>query len=175
MNTNSNRHQFQEVLENYLGCPDPSQLKSYKSAFESIAVSESLSHDLTNALEQDVRSTYFKAAISIAEAMASIRKGHHSWAVIKLYYASFYLVRVAYAVRGYGIFRCGTLYTLHVSKTSQPIKRAGKGDHKVILNAFIKDYESSELLLSNKNTRRAYIRMDDGKKRNRKLQGCDIR
>ncbi|MBB3589378.1 hypothetical protein [Sphingomonas sp. BK481] len=150
MNTSSNRHQFQEVIERYLGCPDPSQLKSYKSTFEAMSVSDALSSDLTRALKQDVRSTYYKAAISIAEAMVSIRKGYHSWAVIKLYYASFYLVRVAYAVRGYGIFRCGTLYTLHVSRNSQPIKRSGKGDHKVILNAFIKDYEGSEILLSNK-------------------------
>ncbi|MGV1769962.1 hypothetical protein ACQZ6B_07285 [Agrobacterium vitis] len=150
MNTSSNRHRFQEVLETHLECPDPSQLKSYKSTFEALAVDDDLSSNLTRALKQDASSTYYKAALSIAEAMASINRGYQSWAVIKLYYASFYLIRLAFAFRGHGIFRCGTLYTLKVSQGSHPVKRSGKGDHKVILDAFIKDYGDFEEILSNK-------------------------
>ncbi|WP_156911961.1 hypothetical protein [Kaistia adipata] len=150
MNTSSSRHRFQEVLENHLGCPEPSQLKSFRPAFEALIVDDNLSGELSHALVQDASSTYFKAALSMVEAMVSIHRGYHSWAVVKLYYASFYLVRLAFAVRRHGIFRCGTLYTLNTSRGSKPTKRPGKGDHKVILDAFIKDYESSEGILSNK-------------------------
>lgn len=150
MNMSSNRHRFQEVLENHLGCPDPSQLKSYKPAFEAVVVDDDLSGKLTRALALDAGSTYYKAALSLVEAMTSIHRGYHSWAVVKLYYASFYLVRFAFAVRSVGIFRCATLYTLSTIQGSKAVRRSGKGDHKTILDAFIKDYENTEKLLSNK-------------------------
>lgn len=151
MNTSSNRYRFQEVLEHYLGCHDPTLIGSYKIKFENVRVTKELEHDLECAIEQDACSIFYKASLSIADAVASIYRGYYSWAVVKLYYATFYLVRLAFAVRGYGVFRCSSIYTLKASQGAIPQKRQnGKGDHKILINAFIDDYSRSEPILSNK-------------------------
>lgn len=149
MNMSSNRHRFQEVMEKHLGCSDPAKLPTYKAKLEAVIVDAQLSSELLDALKIDAPSTYFKAVLSLVEAIVSIKRGHHSWAIVKLYYSCFYLVRFAFAIRSIGVVRCKKIYTLSSVVNSAPIHRSGKGDHKVLIGAFVSEYSKTEKILSN--------------------------
>jgi hypothetical protein len=114
---------------------------------------------LTQAAEVDASGTFFKALLSIVEAMEGLTRGGYSWAVVKLYYAVFYLLRCKMTAMGHVFFKCaGTIYSVELKKNAVPIERSkGKfagsdirGDHKTILATYIAHLSAGDILLTNK-------------------------
>ena len=93
----SDRFKVQVAIEKEIGCSDPSQLTAQKGHFkqkiQAITVTGNLLSSLELAAAADASDTYFKALLSIAEALDGIARGTHSWAIVKLYYSVFYLLR----------------------------------------------------------------------------------
>ncbi|MFT0182920.1 hypothetical protein ACMSIO_21105 [Pseudomonas benzopyrenica] len=157
MNTNSKRYELQQLMEGWIGCTDPANLSNYRSQFEQHTLTLEMRNEMNNALISDGASIFYKGAHTFADAIAAASKGYQSWAIIKLYYSSFYLLRALFAARGYGIVKCKGIYTLKSEIGATPVKRDGqthkgektRGDHKTTIYIFEKEMGNGELLLSN--------------------------
>ncbi|MBX8552306.1 hypothetical protein K5D68_22130 [Pseudomonas cichorii] len=157
MNINSKRFQLQELMEGWIGCSDPDKLSNYKEQFESHVLTAEMRYAMNNALVEDGASLFYKGAHTFADALTAASKGYQSWAIIKLYYSVFYLLRALFAARGYGVVKCKGIYTLKSETGASPIKRDGqthkgektRGDHKTTIYIFEKEMGVGELLLSN--------------------------
>ncbi|WP_157645530.1 hypothetical protein [Burkholderia ubonensis] len=155
--TSSDRFQVQQLIELELGCSNPEDLKSYKGTFEALTVSDALHAKLVQASSADATGLYFKAILSISEAILAVSKGYHSWSLVKLYYAAFYLTRCIFAARSIAMVKCAGIYTLKVDVGASPEKRDKgkfrgqdiKGDHKTVLATYIKDVGATDRILSN--------------------------
>lgn len=159
----SDRFQVQIEIEKIIGCRDPSQLGVQKTYFKGeiakISISDSQLSALIPAAKVDASGTFFKALLSIVEALEGLTRGGHSWAVVKLYYSAFYLLRCKMAAMGHVFFKCaGTIYSVELKKKAIPIERSkGKfagsdvrGDHKTILATYIAHLGARDVLLTNK-------------------------
>jgi hypothetical protein len=158
MTINSERFKLQQLVELSIGCTNHKELSQYKVALECFTVSQNHLADFKNALKEDSGNTLYKGVLSLLEALNSISNGHQSWAIVKLYYASFYFLRVLFGARGFGMIKCkGEIYTLKIEPGQKPIKQTGKkfnkqdtrGDHKTTIYIFEKVIGIDDLLLSN--------------------------
>lgn len=145
-------------MEQAIGCNDHTKLSSYKQKFETHKLAAHELQSFRQALTDDAIDTYFKGAISLLEAITSINKGYQSWAIVKLYYSTFYFLRTFFASRDLGIVKCSSsIYTLSISAGASVVRRTGvkhrnqdvRGDHKTTFYIFEKDFGQSELILSN--------------------------
>ncbi|MDN2607100.1 hypothetical protein OB917_29060, partial [Klebsiella variicola] len=82
-------------------------LGQYKDRIDSIQLSASKLSDLKNAIRTDSTDVFYKASVSFLESLYSLRRGHSSWAIIKLYYSIFYSLRAFLLLEGYSIFKNG--------------------------------------------------------------------
>lgn len=131
----------------------------FKGEIAKISISESQLSALTPAAKVDASGTFFKALLSIVEALEGLTRGGHSWAVVKLYYSAFYLLRCKMTAMGHVFFKCaGTIYSVELKKNAIPVERSkGKfagsdvrGDHKTILATYIVHLGTHDILLTNK-------------------------
>lgn len=159
----SDRFQVQVEIERIIGCSDPSQLGTQKTHFKGkiaqISISESHLSVLNPAAKVDASGTFFKALLSIVEALEGLARGAHSWAVVKLYYSVFYLMRCKMSAVGHIFFKCaGTIYSVELKEGAVPTERskgvfAGsqvRGDHKTILATYVGHLGVRDILLTNK-------------------------
>lgn len=159
----SDRFQVQVEIEKIISCPDPEQLGLQKAHFKGeigkISISESQLTVLIPAANLDASGTFYKALLSIVEAMQGLIGGGHSWAIVKLYYSAFYLLRFKMTARGHVFFKCaGTIYSVELKKNAIPIERSkGKfagsdirGDHKTIMATYVNHLGVHDILLTNK-------------------------
>lgn len=155
---NSDRFEVQQVIEKELECPSPDQIKSFKAKFEALSVTTALQEKLEEASKNDAAGLYFKAILSISEAIQAISKGRHSWSIVKMYYAAFYLTRCIFLARSLAVVKCAGIYTIEIKDGSKPIKRdTGKfrsqsirGDHITTLATYVSDIGKDDKILSNK-------------------------
>lgn len=154
MNTNSNRYKVQEFIEQIAGCNDLSRWREFKRNVEGIVVDSQMRGDINPLIFQDARGVYFKALVSIIESVEALSRGRCSWAIVKLYYSVFYLVRCLISIRGFAIFKCSGIYTLRVLEGESPIKRDGvkesgiriSGEHKTILHFYKRNFSSDRVI-----------------------------
>ncbi len=158
MTINSERFKLQQLVELSIGCANHKELSKYKADLESFTISQNDLVKFENALREDSGNTLYKGVISLLEALASISDGHQSWAIVKLYYASFYFLRVLFGARGFGLIKCkGEIYILKIEPGHKPSRQTGKkfngqdtrGDHKTTIYIFEKVVGVGDLLLSN--------------------------
>lgn len=135
------------------------QKAHFKEKIAQISISEGQLLTLTAAAKVDASGTFFKALLSIVEALEGLTRGGHSWAAVKLYYSAFYLLRCKMIAMGHVFFKCaGTIYSVELKKNAIPIERSkGKfaggdvrGDHKTILATYVAHLGSHDILLTNK-------------------------
>ena len=159
----SERFQVQVEIEKIIGCPDPSQLGLQKAHFKGeiakISISDAQLSALNLAAKEDASGTFFKALLSIVEALEGLVRDGHSWAVVKLYYSVFYLLRCKMNAMGHVFFKCaGSIYSIELKKNAMPSERSkGKfagsdirGDHKTILATYIAHLGVRDILLTNR-------------------------
>jgi len=155
---NSDRFKLQQLIELSIGCANHKELSKYKANLESFVISQNNLQGFENALREDSGNTLYKGVISLLEALASISEGRQSWAIVKLYYASFYFLRVLFGARGFGMIKCkGEIYIIKIEAGQTPSRQTGKkfngqdtrGDHKTTIYIFEKIVGVGDLLLSN--------------------------
>lgn len=153
----NSRPRIQSFVEHELGCVNVEKWKSYGNKFSEFQVNEENLEKLKNLIIEDTSDIYFKAVISISEAIQSINKGFHSWAVVKLYYSVFYLLKCSLALKGFCFVKSSGIYTIRLSLGEKPVKRDGgkrnneqiRGDHKTVIDTYIKEFGSGDFFLSN--------------------------
>ncbi|EFT9362512.1 hypothetical protein ACMX0H_000098 [Salmonella enterica subsp. diarizonae] len=147
---NFKRYLCQEFIESEVGCSDPTQLHQYKDRIDSLQLSTDKLSDLNNAIRTDSVDVFYKASVSFLESLFSLRRGHSSWAIIKLYYSIFYSLRAFLLLKGYAIFKNGKgeIYFLECIENATPVRistKKIKGDHKTTIKAFAELCKSHKL------------------------------
>jgi hypothetical protein len=148
MNINFNRQRAQLRCETILNCET---LEQWKSAnFKSLRLDKSQAYLLSAELREDAKDLYFKALLSMFEALKSIDAKLFSWATVKLYYSIYYFLKCTMAVNGVALIRQKSLFYLKAIDGESPITKGNKkynSDHSGTINFFI-DLFGSDILLS---------------------------
>ncbi|HCT2508504.1 TPA: hypothetical protein OTR37_003869 [Aeromonas dhakensis] len=147
----------QMEVEKLIGCEDLNKWSSYKQQFLSFQLNQKQANDLNELLKKDAALLYYKAIFSIADAISNISYGRHSWSVVKLYYAIFYLMRCKMATQGYAFVKNKGIFTLKMQPSEVPLRRdQGKyngetisGDHKTTIATYVSEYKTIDKLQSN--------------------------
>ncbi|MDM5176730.1 HEPN domain-containing protein [Massilia sp. DJPM01] len=153
----NSRLRVQSFIEQEVGCSDVEKWKTYNSQFLKYEVNAVNLPALHNLLIEDTEDLYFKAILSLVEAVNAINRGLHSWAVVKLYYSVFYLLRCSFAANGYCFAKSAGIYTLKLEIGEKPTKRdVGKrdgesirGDHKTVIATYLKEFGHDDIFLTN--------------------------
>lgn len=151
------RYRVQSAVELDIGCTDLTKWKSYLHKFKDYKVTESRKEQLLVELKKDTCDIYFKAIFSLADAINSLSHGRHSWAVIKLYYSVFFLLRCSLATRSIAFLKNNGIYTLSLEEDEKPKRRDTgthmgervSGDHKTTIVTFMSVFSDTDILLSN--------------------------
>lgn len=149
----SERFKCQVFIENEVGCNDVSQLHNYKVQIENYTLTTDKVGLLRNESFDDACSLNYKAVVSLLEAIYGLINGHSSWAIVKLYYSTFYSLRALLFLNGFVTIKDGkgNIFILKNKNGSKPEKATSKsikGDHKTTIHAF-KKYMSSHKLNGN--------------------------
>jgi hypothetical protein len=96
----------------------------------------------------DATNYLYSACVSIGDALQGIDHSLFTWAAVKLYYSSFYLLRSLLALSGRALLYEGTKpRTLTCKPGEMPIALSGvKGTHQAVISYFTKSFPSSPLL-----------------------------
>lgn len=151
------RYRVQSAVELDIGCTDITKWNSYLQKFKEYELTESKKESLLEELKKDASDLYFKGVFSLADAINSLSHGRHSWAVIKVYYSVFFLLRCSLATKNVAFLKNNGIYTLNLERGERPCRRdVGKhmgekisGDHKTTLVTFISLFSGTDILLSN--------------------------
>lgn len=152
------RFRTQVAIELDLGCADLSQWGSYKGSFTNYQIDEARKNILLQELKDDALDLYFKGVHSITSAIFNISEGNHSWSVVKLYYAIFYLMRCSLATKNIAFLKNKGIYSLEMKIGEKPIKRdcgmfqgqKVSGDHKSTIKAYVDIVGQGDVLQTNK-------------------------
>lgn len=105
--------------------------------------------NLQLAANLDLIDYYFKALISLYEAIYALEKRNFSWATVKLYYCIFYLLQTELLLRGILIIRGRFLHKLTLQVGESPEGKKDRSDHKGTISIYMDSFRSSDPLLSN--------------------------
>lgn len=147
---NFNRYLCQEFIETEVGCSDPTQLHLFKEQITAFTLTEEKVPTLNSAIVADACDVFYKSSLSFLEALFSLRRGHSSWAIVKLYYSIFYSLRTYLLLGGFAPIKNGKgeIYFIKCEDGSSPIRistKSVKGDHKTTIKAFNEFYPSHKL------------------------------
>jgi uncharacterized protein (UPF0332 family) len=151
------RFRIQTAIEIDLGCLDINQWSSYKNQFEKFEINSSRKITLEPKLKKDAADLYFKGIYSLTDAIYCISQGRHSWSVVKIYYAVFYLLRCSLATKSIAFIKNRGIYTIELKIGKKPVKRdTGKyksqdirGDHKTTIATYVQLVGDSDILQTN--------------------------
>ncbi|MBS1158077.1 MAG: hypothetical protein H6R15_496 [Proteobacteria bacterium] len=110
------------------------------SAREATNVEQILRVDATNYL--------YSACVSIGDALHGIDRSLFTWATVKLYYSSFYLLRSLLALSGRVLLYDGTKPRTLICKPGEKPNPLGgtRGTHQAVITYFAKSFPNSPLL-----------------------------
>jgi hypothetical protein len=140
MNTSFKRNDVQVYIENAQNCFDLENWGSYKNIFTNWEISENDIIPLANCVNSDATSYFFKAFESFIQALIDIHRDKQSWAIVKLYYSLFYLLRCDILLSNFMLVRNGGLYFSQMLKNEKFVqfKKGKGGDHQLTIS-LIKD------------------------------------
>ena len=153
MNMNSNRFKLQVFIEQMIGCTEVDKWKSYSQALANYELNDVEATEASTALKIDAIDLYYKCCFSIAKSINSIYNGHHSWAVVKLYYSIFYGMRAELAARNIGFVKSNGIYTWKLEEGEKPEKadgRRARGDHATTIKTFKNIMNGNDIECNNK-------------------------
>ena len=110
MNISFKRNDVQLYIEYAQNCYDVEQWGSYKKKFLEWKIEDKDVIPLNSCRESDITTYFFKALESFLLAVEDLHCGKQSWAIVKLYYSIFYLLRCDILLAGHLIVRNGALY-----------------------------------------------------------------
>lgn len=156
MNINFKRNDVQVYIENAQNCYEIEKWSNYKHLFIKWEINNNDISPLTNCLESDLTSYFFKAFESFSQALIDIHNKKYSWAIVKLYYSTFYLLRCDILLSNHLIVRCNGLYYSKINtgnKFTPYIKRKVRGDHQLTISLVKELHQTGQLndpILDNK-------------------------
>jgi hypothetical protein len=102
---------------------------------------------LQQLLHVDATNYLYSACVSIGDAAQAIDRTLFTWATVKLYYSTFYLLRALLALSGRALVYEGTKpRTLTCRPGEVPMSFSAKGTHQAIIAYFGKTFPRSPLL-----------------------------
>lgn len=151
------RYRVQSEVELDIGCLDLTKWGSYLQKFKDYELTENKCNKLMHELKYDAADLYFKGLFSLVDAINSLSQGRHSWAVIKVYYSVFFLLRCSLATKKITFLKNNGIYSLMLEAGEKPIRRdCGKymgekvsGDHKTTVVTYISIFSDIDILLTN--------------------------
>lgn len=154
MNISFKRNDVQLYIENAQKCYDVEKWGSYKHIFLKWKIEDKDVNPLKNCRESDITSYFFKAFESFLCAIEDLHYGKQSWAIVKLYYSIFYLLRCDILLSGHLIVRNGALYYTKLKKDESFVafNKKAKGDHQLaieLVKELKKNGELSDPILDN--------------------------
>ncbi len=103
-----------------------------------------------NSIPIDLQEYFYKGIISLAEAFEGISSKHFSWATVKLYYATFYLLRASLLSKEICFLRAGRdLFYLKVKFSEFFCSTGDNTDHKSTIKTQKSLIGSADILLTN--------------------------
>lgn len=136
MNINFKRNDLQVYIENAQNCYDIEKWGSYKQSFTNWTINSSDLIPLNNCITSDATSYFLKGLISFSQALADISNKKYSWAIVKLYYSIFYLLRCDVLLSNTLMVRCGAFYIsdLKINEKFQVFQKGkARGDHQLTI------------------------------------------
>ncbi len=111
------------------------------------ALSFSQAKSLKAALHNDASGSIYSSAVSIGDAIQALHHNFFTWATVKLYYSTFYLMRGLLALEANTaiLYSNRSPYTWRCKPGEIPERRKGN-THKVVLNEFEKSLPNHTLL-----------------------------
>lgn len=99
-------------------------------------------------LRVDAANYLYSACVSIGDALHGIDRSLYTWATVKLYYSSFYLLRSLLALSGRVLLYDGTKpRTLMCKPGEVPVAFGGtRGTHQAVITYFTRSFPNSPLL-----------------------------
>ena len=151
MNMIFNRSKVQVELERMINCPQKEELKKFKKQFSEIEITHSNRDVLIDLLKEDSKGIFFKGIYSLCEAINGIFSGRYSWAIVKLYYSSFYLMKCFLVTKNCAFVKCDGFYVLELEVGCCPNKINGVGgEHPKTIQEYVKRMENIDKLLSDR-------------------------
>ncbi|MDD2799324.1 MAG: HEPN domain-containing protein [Bacteroidales bacterium] len=152
------RYRSQSLCESILGCANFEEFinKPYTTV-ESLILDRNSAFSLSASLKQDAKDLYFKGCQSLTESLTSFNNRLYSWAIIKAYYATFYMIKADFALKDIALIRHKCIYYLQATEGSSPLTKGRtsssyrsnySGDHKSALNYYNDLFSNSDILLS---------------------------
>jgi len=143
--TNFDRQEVQLFIEKTIGCAGPENLKENREAFLNFKVTTSNIATLEKLVEHDATCLFEKGIQSCLQGVEDLLKGYEAWAIVKLYYASYYLLRCKLAMSDISIIRNQQIYTLNIKRDSKPKKFRLNSDHKATIALFKREFEGVDI------------------------------
>lgn len=151
------RYRAQTFCESILGCTDYDQFfnKPYTDV-ENMILDRNYAYSLSASLKEDAKDFYFKGCESLSESLNSFNAKLYSWAIIKAYYATFYMIKADFALKDFALIRHKCIYYLQATVGASPITKGRNssnrtnysGDHKSALNYYKDLFSNTDILLS---------------------------
>lgn len=110
MSMSFKRNDIQEFIEYDIGCMDLSKWRNYCTNLEKWEITSSNIARLINCKNSDIQSYYIKAVQTFSQALNNIDSQNFSWAIVKIYYSMFYLLRCEILLANYVLVKNGTLF-----------------------------------------------------------------
>jgi hypothetical protein len=151
MNTNSDRQATQLYVESKIGCEDASDLTSKETEFQAFKILHQDVDDIRLAVSTDSAALFRKGIQTLLQALMGLDRGQESWSLIRLYYATYFLLRSCLAAENIAIIRCKNIYTLDCKVGEGPVKRGGqrfRSDHVATISLYRDIFELRDILLS---------------------------
>ena len=128
-----------------------SQISSMGSAsgFLNRPLTASEAANIEQLLRVDATNYLYSACVSIGDAFQGIDRSLFTWATVKLYYSSFYLLRSLLALSGRALLYDGTKPRTLLCKPGElpvALSGAGRGTHQAVISYFTRSFPNSPLL-----------------------------
>lgn len=130
------RWKVQSEIEHQLGCTDINQWGNYRDALKGFILTQENVDVLCECAKHDRISYFLKALVSFCQAMEGIVLGEESWAIVRLYYSTFYLLRGDILRSGWVFVRNKGLYETQVKAGehfTQFSSGKARGDHQLTI------------------------------------------
>ena len=152
MITNSERQKVQVFFESIVGYKYPDEIKPFETDLTEISLSTTQSSKLKEEINSDTVALFEKGLLSLFQGITDLNRGLTSWALVKLYYSTFYFLKAELNMAGFAIIRAKKIYTINPAPRSKLIKynNKAKSDHGIVMELANKKLSSSDIMLSQK-------------------------
>jgi hypothetical protein len=145
---NFKRHEVQEFIEYELRCFDLSKWPTYKQQLTLWEVTNNNISSIHRCMLSDLNSYYFKALQTFFQAVHEIKQKKYSWAIVKLYYSTFYMLRCEILLANHILVKCNSLFFTKVEVNARLKlfnKNNVRGDHQQTIAFSKKLYDEGEI------------------------------